>query len=60
MFGFRRKRFMNRDIRNYFDLINKRITMLYSEGSVEVQMGLYETEKDIQARIARIGNYRLA
>jgi hypothetical protein len=60
MFGLNYKKFRNRDIRNDFDAINKRITMLYSEGSVEIQMGLYETEKDIQARIDRIGNYQVA
>jgi len=54
------KNYMNRDIRNYRDEIIRRLTMLYSEGSVEIQMGRYATEKDIQARINKIGNFRLA
>jgi hypothetical protein len=41
--------YSNRDIRNNFSDINRVLTMNYSSGSVELQMGRYVTEDDINS-----------
>jgi len=53
-----KRKFGKIDIRDNFAKTNKILTMLYSSGSVEVQQGLYVTQRDINARIEKLKKYR--
>lgn len=46
-----------KDIRLFFAEIGKHITMLYSKGSIEVQVGQYVESKDISALDEKYKNY---
>jgi hypothetical protein len=50
-------KYSNRDIRNNFSAINKSLTILYSAGSVELQLGRYVTEKDLVSKEEKFKNY---
>ena len=49
--------YLDRDIRNNFPNIERTLVKLYSTGSVELQVGCYVTEDDVNSLEEKFKNY---
>jgi hypothetical protein len=55
--SMRKTTYLDRDVRNCFPDISRWLTMSYSSGSVEVQMGRYVTESDVRSLEEKFKHY---